>query len=52
MKKVYMLPVTEIIEMDTAEFIAISTTIGEGNATGAALSRELDLDLEPGSEFE
>lgn len=47
MKKVYMLPVTEIIEMDTAEFTALSTTVSGDGATGAALGRELDLGLEP-----
>lgn len=46
MKKKYQLPVTEIIEMDTADFVAISTTISSGSATSPGMSREFDLELD------
>lgn len=46
MKKKYELPVTEIIEMDTADFVAISTTVSTESATGPGMSREFDLELD------
>ena len=46
MKKKYQLPVTEIIEMDTADFVAISTTVSTESASSPALGREFDSDFD------
>lgn len=46
MKKIYQLPVTEIIEMETADMVALSNTISSDSATGPAMGREFDLELD------
>ena len=46
MKKEYQLPVTEISEMEPVDMVALSNTISSESATGAALGRELDLELD------
>lgn len=46
MKKEYQLPVTEIIEIETVDMVALSNTISTDSATVPAMGREIDLELD------